>query len=40
MRKDVCGSGLFIKRIVKKEEEIGDDYIESGSLFEMFKDFI
>ncbi|CAH8264259.1 unnamed protein product [Arabidopsis lyrata] len=38
-RKDVRGSGSFTKRTVKKEEEFGDDHIESASSPETVKKF-
>ncbi|XP_010510330.1 PREDICTED: E3 ubiquitin protein ligase DRIP2 isoform X1 [Camelina sativa] len=38
-RKDVRGSGSFTKRVVKKEEEFGDDNTESASSPETLKKF-
>lgn len=38
-RKDVRGSGSFTKRTVKKEEEFGDDHVESASSPETLKKF-
>ncbi|KFK23229.1 hypothetical protein AALP_AAs64694U000600 [Arabis alpina] len=39
MRKDVRGSGSFIKRTVKKEAEFRDDHTESASSPETLKNF-